>query len=78
MTDTPETMVIDFNCALEVGYERDEDPSEGRINPVDLKFAKLRGKDLLNIMHIGHIMTLQRQIFNRLLDDEFAAEGEGS
>lgn len=63
-----EIEVIELDVALEVEYEVVIDPPACRHYPIDIVTAKLRGKDVLSLLHIGHIMTLQRRIHNRLLD----------
>ena len=65
MTD----MVIETSLALDIEYKVVDNPSKERAYPVDILRVKLRGKDIHPLLHVGHIMTLQRQVFNRLVDE---------
>ena len=60
-------MVIETSLSLDIEYKVDENPSKERAYPVDILTVKLRGKDIHSLLHVGHIMTLQRQVFNRLV-----------
>ena len=72
MTDVLEldesTMSVPLDIFLEVGWEHDLFPREGRINPVNILKANFRGKDILSLLHVGHIMTIQRLIYEKLGD----------
>lgn len=61
-------VAIDFDCVLDVEFTIDDPRPEGKYYPVTLKKALFRGKDIMGIMHIGHIMTLQRRVYNHLID----------
>ena len=62
-------MVIETSLALDIEYAVVENPSKERAYPVDVLKVRLRGKDIHSLLHIGQIMTLQRQVFNRLVDE---------
>ena len=61
-------MIVETSLALDIEYSVVENPSKERAYPVDILTVKLRGKDIHTLLHVGHIMTLQRQVFNRLVD----------
>ena len=63
------TLQLETSISLEVEYEIVKNPNKDRVYPVDILTATFRGKDIYPVMHIGHIMTLQRQVFNRLVDE---------
>lgn len=63
-------MLIDLDVQVDVDYEIVDDPSPDRHHPIDIKQVKLRGRDITNNLHVGHIMTLQRRIHNRLINDK--------
>jgi hypothetical protein len=60
---------IDLDITVEVEYEVVDNPPPERHYPIDILTAKFRGKDILSLLHIGHIMTLQRRVYHRLLDE---------
>jgi|TARA_R110000850_G_scaffold153269_4_gene276685 hypothetical protein len=67
---------IEMPLFIEVHYDlEDEDAvlDPYRIVPVILTEARLRGKDLLPIMHIGHIIHLQKAVFAAISDEEKGA-----
>lgn len=68
-------MKIDFDCVLDVDYEVDTSPPEGKLYPITVKSAKFRGKDILPLMFIDHVMTVQRRVYNHLLDSGLIKEG---
>jgi len=61
---------VTLEMLLDVGYEIETNPGEGRLYPINILFAKFRGKDILNLMFVGHILHMQRVIFERLQDAE--------
>lgn len=71
--DNASTTTIDLDFALKVTYQRDN-PFETMHNekyyPVTINDVKLRGQSIYNLLHISHIMTLQRRIYHRILDEE--------
>ena len=67
MSDT-EIALIDFDCCLEVAYKEAVNPNKEWIHPVEIISAKLRGRELIHVLHVGHIMDLQRRVHNRILD----------
>jgi len=56
------TMSVPLDIFLEVEWEHDLNPCEGRINPVTILSAKFRGLEIKQALHVGHIMNLQRMI----------------
>ena len=68
-------MLIDMDIVVAVDYELDDPWPEGKLYPVIIKTAKFRGKDILNLLHIDHIMALQRRVYNRLLDSGMIKDG---
>ncbi len=64
------TMQVDLDVIVKVEYTVDENPKEGRVHPIDISEVKLRGRDIYAILDIHHVMTLQRRIHNRLVDEE--------
>ena len=61
-------MKIDFDLLLDVEYKVVENPKACRHYPIDIIKAEIRGLDIYGAMHVGHVLDLQRKIYNRLLD----------
>ena len=59
---------IDFDLLLDVEYEVVENPKACRHYPIDIIKAEIRGLDIYGAMHVGHVLVLQRKIYNRLID----------
>lgn len=65
-------VTIDFDTSVWVEYEVDDPCPEGKVHPITIKKVLMRGEKIDHLLHVGHIMQLQRRIHNRLLDEEFA------
>ena len=59
---------MDLDLVLDIEYEVVKNPKSCRLFPIDITGAKHRGKDIFGSLHIGHILTLQRRVYNRLID----------
>lgn len=59
---------VDLDIVLDIEYEIVTNPKSCRHYPIDITGAKHRGMNVFGSLHIGHIMTLQRRIYNRLID----------
>ena len=68
-------MLIDMDIVVAVDYELDDPWPDGKLYPVSVKAAKFRGKDILNLMHVDHVMALQRRVYNRLIDSGMIKDG---
>lgn len=57
---------VPIHLLLEVDYEKDEpfvEMHRGKHYPITIKEVKLRGKSIRNLLHVSHIMYLQRIIY---------------
>ena len=61
------TLMMDLYLPLEIEYEVVEDPLPCRHYPIDIVSVKHRGKGI-STLHVGDILVLQRNIYNRLID----------
>lgn len=62
---------IFMDFLIEVEFTKDEPFEEmhnGKHYPITIKDVKLRGSSIHNLLHIGHIMTLQRRAYYAELD----------
>ena len=61
-------MEVDLDIVLDIEYEIVKEPKPCRHYPIDITGATHRGMDVFGSLHVGHIMTLQRRAYNRLID----------
>jgi hypothetical protein len=59
---------IDLDIAVRVEYKVDDPWPDGKHHPITIKSVNFRGEDISRLLHIGHVLTLQRRIHNRLID----------
>ena len=62
-------MEVDLDLVVDVEYEIEENIPLCRHFPIKLLKVNHRGQDLMPSIHVGHVLTLQRRIYNRLVDD---------
>jgi hypothetical protein len=67
-------MIIDMDIAVDVEYEVDEPWPEGKHYPITIKAVMFRGTNILPVLHISHVITLQRRVHNRLIDSGLITE----
>ena len=63
--------LVDLDVAVDVHYECDEPFEEmhnGKYYPITVKHVKFRGQDITHLLHISHIMQIQRRVYNRIMD----------
>ena len=53
---------------VQVEYEVVNDPPSHRLYPVDIIAVMHRGQNLIHSLHVGQISTVQRRVYNRLID----------
>ena len=56
---------------MDVTYTLDDPPYEmekGKYYPVTIREVKLGGKSIKNLLHVSHIMLLQRRVWHSMLD----------
>ena len=67
--------MVDLDIAVDAEYTTDEPFEEmhnGKYYPISIKKVRFRGQDITHLLHISHIMTLQRRLFNRIIDHQLA------
>ena len=68
-------VLIDLDIAVDVSYKVDTNPPEEKHVPITITAVTFRGADIYHLLHIGHIMAIQRRIYNRLLDSGVVVNG---
>lgn len=64
-----DSLQIDLDLVLDVEYRVVENPRSGRLYPIDIVSVMHRGKDIYSSLHVDHVLTLQRRVYLRLVDD---------
>ena len=61
-------MKIDFDILVDVEYTVDENPSPGRLYPIDITSVKHGWREILSSMSLHEVLRLQRKVHIRELD----------
>ena len=73
--DSVTGMDIDLDLSVNVDFERDEpfeEMSNGKYYPITIKRVKFRGQDISHLLHISHVMQIQRRVYNRIINHMLA------
>ena len=73
MQDNVQSLMIDLDITVDVTYTKDdpfEEMENGKYYPVTILDVSLRGSSIYSLLHVSHILALQRRVYFRLLDTE--------
>ena len=63
---------VDIDYTIDEPFEQNS-PS-GKCYPITVQHVRLRGREIEPVLHVGHIMMIQRRLYFKLLDEEFSEE----
>jgi len=70
--------MVDLDIAVDAEYTMDEpfeEMANGKYYPITIKKVFFRGQDITGLLHVSHVMTLQRRLYNRIINHQFATKG---